>query len=73
MPHHRRNYKKALDEDKSIFCENEALSYFIKLTIPDFVCSYDVNDFKIYDILIFSYGYTLWRNTKEYSKNIGLI
>jgi hypothetical protein len=49
--------RKALVEDKSIFCETEAVSDFIKLTVPELVCSYDSTDFKIYDLLIFSYGY----------------
>ena len=49
--------RKALVEGKSIFCENEAVSDFIKLTIPDLVCSYDATDFMIYDLLIFSHGY----------------
>ncbi len=49
--------RKALVEGKSIFCETEAVSDFIKLTIPELICSYDATDFKIYDLLIFSYGY----------------
>jgi hypothetical protein len=49
--------RKALLEDKQIYCENEAVSDFIKQTIPELVCSYDDTDFRIYDILIFSMGY----------------
>ena len=49
--------RKALDENKSIFCENEAVSDFIKLTVPELVCSYDATDFRIYDLLLFSMGY----------------
>jgi hypothetical protein len=49
--------RKALVEGKSIFCETEAVSDFIKLTVPELVCSYDATDFMIYDLLIFSYGY----------------
>ena len=49
--------RAALVEGKSIFCENEAVSDFIKLTIPDLVCSYDDTDFMIFDLLLFSYGY----------------
>tara|TARA_R110001606_G_scaffold116308_2_gene245221 strand:- start:134 stop:409 length:276 start_codon:yes stop_codon:yes gene_type:complete len=49
--------RKAMVEGKSIFCENEAVSDFIKLTIPDLICSYDATDFRIYDFLLFSYGY----------------
>ena len=49
--------RKALVEGKSIFCETEAVSDFIKLTVPELVCSYDATDFRIYDLLIFSYGY----------------
>ena len=57
--------RKALVEGKSIFCENEAVSDFIKLTIPDLICSYDATDFTIYDILIFSYGYINRKAMKE--------
>lgn len=49
--------RKALVEGKSIFCENEAVSDFIKLTVPELVCSYDDADFMIFDLLIFSMGY----------------
>ena len=49
--------RKALVEGKSIFCETEAISDFIKLTVPELVCSYDASDFRIYDLLIFSYSY----------------
>jgi len=48
---------KALVEGKSIFCENEAVSDFIKLTVPELICSYDATDFTIYDLLLFSYSY----------------
>ena len=51
--------RKALVEGKSIFCENEAVSDFIKLTVPELICSHDATNLKIYDLLIFSYGYTL--------------
>jgi hypothetical protein len=57
--------RKALVEGKSIFCENEAVSDFIKLTIPDLVCSYDATDFRIFDLLIFSMGYTNRKLMKE--------
>ena len=50
--------RKALVEGKSIFCETEAVSDFIKLTIPELVCSYDATDFRIYDLLLFRMGYT---------------
>jgi hypothetical protein len=49
--------RKALVEGKSIFCETEAVSDFIKLTVPELVCSYDDTDFRIYDLLLFSMGY----------------
>jgi hypothetical protein len=49
--------RKALVEGKSIFCETEAVSDFIKLTIPELVCSYDATDFRIYDLLLFSMSY----------------
>jgi hypothetical protein len=49
--------RKAMVEGKSIFCETQAVSDFIKLTIPDLVCSYDATDFTIYDLLLFSMGY----------------
>ena len=49
--------RKALVEGKSIFCETEAVSDFIKLTVPELVCSYDATDFMIYDLLLFSYSY----------------
>jgi hypothetical protein len=57
--------RKALVEGKSIFCETEAVSDFIKLTIPDLVCSYDATDFRIYDLLIFSMGYINRKPMKE--------
>jgi len=57
--------RKALVEGKSIFCENEAVSDFIKLTIPDLVCSYDATDFTIYDLLLFSMGYINRKDIKE--------
>lgn len=49
--------RKALVEGKSIFCETEAVSDFIKLTVPELVCSYDDTDFRIFDILLFSMSY----------------
>jgi hypothetical protein len=57
--------RKALVEGKSIFCENEAVSDFIKLTIPELVCSYDATDFRIYDLLLFSMGYINRKAMKE--------
>jgi hypothetical protein len=60
--------RKALVEGKSIFCETEAVSDFIKLTIPELVCSYDATDFRIYDLLIFSMDYILRKPTKETSE-----
>ena len=57
--------RKALVEGKSIFCENEAISDFIKLTVPELVCSYDDTDFTIFDLLIFSYGYINRKQMKE--------
>ena len=57
--------RKALIEGKSIFCETEAVSDFIKLTVPELVCSYDATDFRIYDILLFSMGYINWKIMKE--------
>jgi hypothetical protein len=57
--------RKALVEGKSIFCETEAVSDFIKLTIPELVCSYDATDFTIYDLLLFSYGYINRKIVKE--------
>ena len=57
--------RKALVEGKSIFCETEAVSDFIKLTIPDLVCSYDATDFRIYDLLLFSMEYINWKPIKE--------
>jgi len=57
--------RKALVDGKSIFCETESVSDFIKLTIPDLICSYDATDFTIYDLLIFSMGYTNWKPMKE--------
>ena len=60
--------RKALVEGKSIFCENEAVSDFIKLTISELVCSYDATDFMIYDLFIFSMGYILSKPTKDTSE-----
>jgi hypothetical protein len=60
--------RKALVEGKSIFCENEAVSDFIKLTVPELICSYDATDFRIYDILIFSMDYILRKLTKDTSE-----
>ena len=60
--------RKALVEGKSIFCENESVSDFIKLTVPELVCSYDDTDFLIYDLLIFSMDYILSKPTKETSE-----
>ena len=60
--------RKALVEGKSIFCENEAVSDFIKLTVPELVCSYDATDFRIYDILLFSMDYILSKPTTETSE-----
>jgi len=60
--------RKALVEGKSIFCETEAVSDFIKLTVPELVCSYDATDFRIYDLLLFSMGYILSKPTKQDSE-----
>ena len=57
--------RKALVEGKSIFCETEAVSDFIKLTIPELICSYDDTDFTIYDLLLFSYSYINRKIMKE--------
>ncbi len=57
--------RKALVEGKSIFCETEAVSDFIKLTVPELVCSYDATDFRIYDLLLFSYSYINRKAMKE--------
>jgi hypothetical protein len=57
--------RKALVEGKSIFCENEAVSDFIKLTIPELVCSYDDTDLRIYDLLLFSMDYINRKIMKE--------
>ena len=57
--------RKAIVEGNSIFCETEAVSDFIKLTVPELVCSYDATDFRIYDILLFSYGYINRKAMKE--------
>jgi hypothetical protein len=57
--------RKALVEGKSIFCETEAVSDFIKLTVPELVCSYDDTDFRIYDLLLFSYSYINRKLMKE--------
>ena len=66
--------RKALVEGKSIFCENEAVSDFIKLTIPELVCSYDNTDLRIYDLLLFSYSYinrkAMKEDTEEYWINL---
>ena len=59
--------RKALIEDKRIYCENEAVSDFIKQTIPELVCSYDDTDFRIYDLLLFSMDYI---NRKAMKDNI---
>ena len=59
---------KALVEGNSIFCETEAVSDFIKLTVPELVCSYDATDFRIYDLLLFSMDYILSKPTKETSE-----
>jgi hypothetical protein len=61
--------RKALVEGKSIFCETEAVSDFIKLTIPDLVCSYDATDFRIYDLLIFSMEYINRKPIKDNAEN----
>tara|TARA_B110000285_G_C15030739_1_gene566613 strand:+ start:741 stop:995 length:255 start_codon:yes stop_codon:yes gene_type:complete len=60
--------RKALVEGKSIFCETEAVSDFIKLTIPELICSYDATDLRIYDLLLFSMSYILSKPTKETSE-----
>ena len=60
--------RKALVEGKSIFCENEAVSDFIKLTVPELVCSYDNTDLRIYDLLLFGMDYILSKPTKETSE-----
>ena len=60
--------RKALVEGKSIFCETEAVSDFIKLTVPELVCSYDDTDFRIYDLLLFSMSYILSKPTKDTSE-----
>ena len=60
--------RKALVEGKSIFCETEAVSDFIKLTVPELVCSYDATDFRIYDLLLFGMDYILSKPTKETSE-----
>jgi len=57
--------RKALVEGKSIFCENEAVSDFIKLTVPQLVCSYDDADFRLYDLLLFSMSYINRKAIKE--------
>ena len=57
--------RKALVEGKSIFCENEAVSDFIKLTVPDLVCSYDETDCRLFDLLIFSMNYINRKLIKE--------
>jgi len=57
--------RKALVEGKSIFCETEAVSDFIKLTIPELICSYDATDFMIYDLLLFSMDYINRKAMKE--------
>ena len=60
--------RKALVEGKSIFCETEAVSDFIKLTVPDLICSYDETDFTIYDLLLFSYSYINRKLIKEHAE-----
>jgi hypothetical protein len=60
--------RKALVEGKSIFCETEAVSDFIKLTVPELICSYDATDFMIYDLFIFSMDYILSKPTKNTSE-----
>ena len=60
--------RKALVEGQSIFCENEAVSDFIKLTVPELICSYDATDFRIYDLLLFSMSYILSKPTKDTSE-----
>ena len=60
--------RKALVEGKSIFCETEAVSDFIKLTIPELICSYDNTDLRIYDLLLFTMDYILSKPTKETSE-----
>ena len=60
--------RKALVEGKSIFCETEAVSDFIKLTIPELICSYDNTDLRIYDLLLFGMDYILSKPTKETSE-----
>jgi len=57
--------RKALVEGKSIFCENESVSDFIKLTIPELICSYDDTDLRIYDLLLFSMDYINRKIMKE--------
>ena len=57
--------RAALVEGQSIFCETEEVSDFIKLTIPELICSYDDTDFMIYDLLIFSMGYINRKQMKE--------
>ena len=57
--------RKALVDGKSIFCETEAVSDFIKLTVPELVCSYDATDFRIYDLLLFSMGYINRKSIKN--------
>jgi len=57
--------RAALVEGQSIFCETEAVSDFIKLTVPELICSYDDTDFTIYDLLIFSMGYINRKAMKE--------
>jgi hypothetical protein len=57
--------RKAIVDGKSIFCENEAVSDFIKLTVPELVCSYDDTDFRIFDILLFSMSYINRKAMKE--------
>lgn len=57
--------RKALLGGKSIFCETEAVSDFIKLTVPELVCSYEATDFRIYDLLLFSMSYINRKLMKE--------
>lgn len=55
----------AIASGKSIFCQNKAVSDVIKLTIPELVCSYDATDLKMYDMMIFCYGYVLSQVVKK--------
>ena len=48
-----------LQAGDSIFCENENIGNFLKLTISDMECSYDATNFTKYSLLIFKKGYIL--------------